>query len=57
MQHYGLLRDEDADCDLDSKEALSMIEELLIRVKNEYSEAVTLLKAYYLTSTGEQVDD
>lgn len=47
MQHYGLLRDEEAEVDLSEEDALDKIKLTLGRVKEEYAEAETCLKAYY----------
>ncbi|KAF8507369.1 histidine-phosphotransfer domain HPT domain-containing protein [Hysterangium stoloniferum] len=47
IQHYGLLRDDEADEILEYEEALVKIEGTLESVKSEYAEAEKWLKAYY----------
>ncbi|KAJ7163283.1 histidine-phosphotransfer domain, HPT domain-containing protein [Mycena filopes] len=47
MQHYGVLRDEDADADLKADEALVKIGKLLVEVKAEYAGAETWLTEWY----------
>lgn len=47
IQHYGQLRDEDADVDLSAKDALGKIERLLGQVKKEYSASEKWLKKWY----------
>jgi len=47
IQHYGDLRDEEANLDLTAEEALKKINVTLVAVKEEYSEAERWLKAYY----------
>ncbi|KAJ7695950.1 histidine kinase, phosphotransfer Hpt [Mycena rosella] len=47
MQHYGELRDEDADRDLAAPEALAKIDALLVEVKAEYARAEKWLRKWY----------
>ncbi|KAF8208687.1 signal transduction histidine kinase [Mycena galopus ATCC 62051] len=47
MQHYGDLRDEEADKDLTSTEALDRIQALLAEIKVEYAAAEKWLKKWY----------
>ncbi|KAJ7164677.1 histidine-phosphotransfer domain HPT domain-containing protein [Mycena crocata] len=47
MQHYGELRDEDADKDLAADEALALIDTLLGDVKQEYADAERWLRQWY----------
>jgi len=47
IQHYGVLRDEEAAKDLDSKQALEMITAMLAQVKVEYEAAEKWLKNWY----------
>ncbi|PPR07103.1 hypothetical protein CVT24_010939 [Panaeolus cyanescens] len=46
IQHRGQKRDEEKDSDLSASEALSIIEELLKKVKVEYDEAEDWLKKW-----------
>lgn len=47
IQHYGNRRDEEVGVDLDEKEALSRIGQLLAQVKREYRVAEEFLKGFY----------
>jgi len=47
MQHYGALRDEDADKDLTPTEALDKIKALIGEVKAEHKDAERWLKKWY----------
>jgi hypothetical protein len=47
IQHYGLLRDEEADKNLTPSEALTAITRELVRVKKDYRTAEKWLKDYY----------
>ncbi|KAJ4481946.1 histidine-phosphotransfer domain HPT domain-containing protein [Lentinula aciculospora] len=47
IQRYGQLRDEDKGIDLDSKQALDLIRQLISQVKGEYSVAETWMKKWY----------
>jgi hypothetical protein len=47
IQHYGVLRDEEADVDLTHKEAVGKIERLLGDVKEEYKVAERWLRDWY----------
>lgn len=48
IQHYGQLRDEEANKDLTDELALSKIGSLLGAVKGEYADAEKALKGWYL---------
>ncbi|EFI27193.1 transferase [Coprinopsis cinerea okayama7 len=47
IQHYGQLRDEEADRALSNDEALSLIQNMLKQVKKEYATAEKWLRNYY----------
>lgn len=47
IQHYGQLRDEEADRDLTPEEALGNIGQLLGQVKEEYAAAERWLRNWY----------
>ncbi|KAF8318984.1 histidine-phosphotransfer domain, HPT domain-containing protein [Clavulina sp. PMI_390] len=47
MQHYGALRDEERGVDLTDAEALTMIVELHVTLKEQYAEAEAWLKKYF----------
>lgn len=47
IQHYGVLRDEEAGIDLTEKQALEMITKLLAQVQVEYRAAEDWLKNWY----------
>jgi len=53
IQHYGALRDEEADKDLKDTEALEKIEALLGMVKKEYGVAEKWMKEWYLENDPE----
>lgn len=48
IQHYGDLRDEEAEVDLTEVDALAKIGKTLRSVKVEYDEAEKWLKNYYI---------
>ncbi|KIJ54969.1 hypothetical protein M422DRAFT_58233 [Sphaerobolus stellatus SS14] len=48
IQHYGDLRDEEANVDITPQDALARMAKLLKSVKKEYVQAEKWLKAYYV---------
>ncbi|KAF7365425.1 Histidine-phosphotransfer domain HPT-domain-containing protein [Mycena venus] len=57
MQHYGALRDEDADKDLKPAEALDKIKVLLGEVKAEYTDAERWLRNWFKDELKDPFDD